>query len=78
MATEIITVTRERTTLSALLARHYRRVYPGMVGLTYALNQDLAREGVFLPVGRTVTVLSAATIAAEPSGSATVTTLFRD
>lgn len=54
--TENVIVSHERTTLSALLARHYGKVYPGIVGATYALNQNLAREGVFLPVGREITV----------------------
>lgn len=56
MDTEIVTVKTEGTTLSALLARHYRRVFTNAAAIAYGLNQDLAREGPYLPVGRGITV----------------------
>ncbi len=54
--TETITVSREGLTLSGLLARHYRAVMPGACERVWALNQDLARRGAFLPVGTVITV----------------------
>lgn len=74
--TETITVTKTRMTLSELLARHYRRVHPGIVGVTYALNQDLAREGPFLPVGRAITVLTPAEVKARKRSSDPVVDIF--
>ncbi|SFQ19625.1 hypothetical protein SAMN03159463_05942 [Mesorhizobium sp. NFR06] len=52
---ETITVKTEGTTLSALLARHYRKVFSGMVAKTFALNQTspgqarVCRSGTSLP-----------------------------
>lgn len=39
--TEILIVKTQCTTLSALLARHYRKVFAGMAARKFALNQDL-------------------------------------
>ncbi|RUV21650.1 MULTISPECIES: hypothetical protein [unclassified Mesorhizobium] len=49
--TETVTVRTEGTTLPGLLARHYRKVFSGMVAKTFALNQDLARSGPLSPRG---------------------------
>lgn len=74
--TETVTVKTEGTTLSALLARHYRKVFSGMVAKTYPLNQDLARSGAYLPVGRVVTVLTPAEMAAVSGAVQPVVDLF--
>ena len=74
--TEPVTVKTEGMTLSALLARHYRKVYSGMVAKTFALNQDLARSGPYLPVGRVVTVLTPAEMAAAGAAAKPVIDLF--
>ncbi|MDG4875357.1 hypothetical protein P9273_09640 [Mesorhizobium sp. WSM4935] len=47
--TETVTVKSEGMTLSALLARHYRNACFGMVAKTFALNQDLAASGPYMP-----------------------------
>ncbi|PBC02668.1 tail protein X [Mesorhizobium sp. WSM3860] len=74
--TETVIVKTEGTTLSALLARHYRKVFSGMVAKTFALNRDLARSGPLLPVGRVVTVLTPAEMAAEGGAAKSVIDLF--
>jgi hypothetical protein len=38
--TETVTVKLEGMTMSALLARHYRQVFSGIVAKTFAINQD--------------------------------------
>lgn len=73
---ETVTVKADGTTLSALLARHYRKVYAGMVAKTYALNQDLSQSGPFLPVGRVVTVMTSAEMDAEGATGRQVVDLF--
>lgn len=74
--TETVTVKSEGMTLSALLARHYRKVFAGMVAKTFALNQDLAGSGPYLPVGCVVTVMSPAEMAAEGAAAKPVIDLF--
>ncbi|PBB44016.1 MAG: hypothetical protein EOQ55_29565 [Mesorhizobium sp.] len=74
--TETVTVRTEGTTLSTLLARHYRKVFSGMVAKTFALNQDLARSGPQLPVGLVVTVMTQAEMAAEGAAPRPVIDLF--
>ncbi|OBQ91427.1 tail protein X [Mesorhizobium sp. AA23] len=74
--TETVTVETEGTTLSTLLARHYRMVFAGTVAKTFALNQDLAQSGPYLPVGRIVTVMTPAEMAAEGAASRPVIDLF--
>ncbi|MBZ9822354.1 tail protein X [Mesorhizobium sp. CA4] len=74
--TETVTVKTEGTTLSALLARHYRKVFAGMVAQTYALNQDLSSARPFLPVGRVVTVMTPAEMQAEGAAARPVVDLF--
>ncbi|BCM19268.1 tail protein X [Mesorhizobium sp. J8] len=74
--TETVTVKSEGMTLSALLARHYRKAYPGMVAKTFALNQDLAGSGPYLPVGRVVTVMTPAEMQAEGAAAMPVVDLF--
>ncbi|TIT04675.1 MAG: phage tail protein [Mesorhizobium sp.] len=73
---ETVTVKSEGMTLSALLARHYRKVFAGMVAKTFALNQDLAGSGPYLPVGCVVTVMSPAEMAAEGAAAKPVIDLF--
>ena len=73
---ETITVKTEGATLSALLARHYRKVFSGVVAKTFALNQDLAQSGPYLPVGRVVTVMTPAEMAAEGAPAKPVVDLF--
>lgn len=73
--TETITVKREGLTLSGLLARHYRAVIPGACEQVWALNQDLARLGAELPVGKVVTVPIKASLDATAS-AVPVTGLF--
>ncbi|AZO38745.1 hypothetical protein EOA27_24390 [Mesorhizobium sp. M2A.F.Ca.ET.037.01.1.1] len=74
--TETVTVKSEGMTLSALLARHYRKVFSGMVAKTFALNQDLAGSGPHLPVARVVTVMTPAEMAAEGAAAKPVIDLF--
>ncbi|PBB89636.1 hypothetical protein CK215_26745 [Mesorhizobium sp. WSM3864] len=74
--TETVTVRTEGTTLSALLARHYRKVFSGMAAKTFALNQDLARSGPYLAVGRIATVMTPAEMAAEGAAPRPVIDLF--
>ncbi|RWH21893.1 tail protein X [Mesorhizobium sp.] len=74
--TETVTVKMEGTTLSTLLARHYRMVFAGMVAKTFALNQDLARSGPYLPVGQTVTVMTPIEMAAQGAAARPVIDLF--
>lgn len=73
--TETITVKREGLTLSGLLARHYRAVIPGACEKVWALNQDLARLGSELPMGKVVTVPVKASLGAA-SRAVPVTGLF--
>ncbi|TJV70729.1 MAG: phage tail protein [Mesorhizobium sp.] len=73
---DTVTVKTEGTTLSALLARHYRKVHAGMVAKTYALNQDLSQSGPYLPVGRVVTVMTPAEMQAEGAAAKPVVDLF--
>ncbi|MDG4854603.1 MULTISPECIES: tail protein X [unclassified Mesorhizobium] len=74
--TETVTVKTEGTSLSTLLARHYRMVFAGMVAKTFALNQDLARSGPYLPVGRTLTLMTPVEMAAEGAAARQVIDLF--
>lgn len=74
--TQTVTVKSEGMTLSALLARHYRKVFSGMVAKTFALNQDLAGSGPYLPVGRLVIVMTPAEMAAESAAAKPVIDLF--
>ncbi|MDG4895543.1 tail protein X [Mesorhizobium sp. WSM4976] len=74
--TETVTVKTEGTTLSALLARHYRKVYAGVIAKTYALNQDLSQSGPYLPVGRVITVMAPAEMQAEVAAARPVVDLF--
>lgn len=56
MQTETIFVKRERMTLSELLARHYREVVPGACEAVWRLNQNLARQGAYLPLNVAIVV----------------------
>ena len=56
MIIETLDVTTERTTLDLLLWRRFRREVPGLVEDTLRRNPGVARLGVFMPVGLTVTV----------------------
>jgi phage tail protein X len=73
---DTITVTKDGTTLSSLLARHYRRVFPGAIERVYSLNQDLALAGAYLPVGTAVTVPTLADMAATAPVSSPVVDIF--
>jgi phage tail protein X len=66
---ETLTIVAEHTTLDLLLWRRFRREVPGLVEDTLQRNPDLAKIGVFLPVGLTVDVL---TPAPEPRGRTAV------
>lgn len=73
---DTITVTKDGTTLSSLLARQYRRVFPDAVERVYALNQDLSRAGVYLPVGTAITVPTLADMVANTPVSTPVVDIF--
>lgn len=53
---ENLTVSTDETPLDLLLWRRYGREVPGLVEGTYDINQDLAREETYLPVGRSIAV----------------------
>lgn len=75
MATEIIKVISEYTTLDLLLWRRFKRDVPGLVEKTLAANPGLARLGPFLPVGTSLTVEAPPPITA-PAKSVPVIQLY--
>jgi phage tail protein X len=56
MTSEKLRVISELTTLDLLLWRRFHREVPGLVEDTLRCNPDLAKIGVFLPVGMTINV----------------------
>lgn len=69
MAIDTLKVEADFTTLDLLLWRHYKREVPGLVEDTLQRNQNLARLGVFLPIGTKVFVEAPAP---TPQGRAAV------
>ena len=69
MAIDTLVVETDFTTLDLLLWRHYKREVSGLFEDTLRRNQNLARLGVFLPIGTKVKVNAPAP---EPRGRAAV------
>ena len=76
MQTETILVKRERMTLSELLARHYREVVPGACEAVWKLNQNLARQGSFLPLNASIVVPLKSELTGSAAKAIKVTGLF--
>ena len=56
MSLEILTVTKELTTLDLLLWRRFKRDVPGLVEKTFAMNPDIVFDNEYLKLGRQIKV----------------------